>query len=193
MSGAPDRVGAADGSAGTVRRGAAVRRGAPEIGPAVPAWSIAALGLVAGLAGAVVTIGASGWLVVAAVLAVAATVIPRGPFGALLVVQLAVAGLYGGTHGPAVVVVLLLTTHLVLATGMLGAWMPRSARVQLRALRPTAVRFVLVQLGVQALGVVVLLVRGAGPGAVAGTWIGIAATLALLVLAIAVVVPILRR
>jgi hypothetical protein len=179
--------------------GVALRRGAPEIGAAVPAWSIAALGLVAGLAGAVVTIGGSGWLVVAAILAVGAAVLPRAPFGALLVVQLVVAGVYTGPRGPVVDVVLLLTTHLVLVTGMLGVWMPRSARVQLRSLRPTAVRFLLVQLGVQAVGVAVLVLHGSGvrPGTALGAagalWIGIAAAVALLVVAVLVLVPILRR
>lgn len=161
----------------------AERTGSPAIGPAVPAWSIGALGLVAGLVGSVVVIGASGWLVVALVLAVAAAVLPRGPFAALLVVQLAIAGLSGSN-----LVVLVLTTHLVLATSLLWAWTPRTARVQLRALAPSALRFVVVQVGVQAVGfVVVALFSGTGP--VGGVWLAVAGAVGLLALALGLFVP----
>lgn len=161
----------------------AERTGSPAIGPAVPAWSIGALGLVAGLVGSVVVIGASGWLVVAAVLAVAAAVLPRGPFAALLVVQLAIAGI-GGSN----LAVLVLTTHLVLATSLLWAWTPRTARVQLRALVPSALRFVVVQVGVQAVAFVVVGLFGdAGP--VGGVWLAIAGAVGLLALALGLFVP----
>ncbi|MDR6172517.1 MULTISPECIES: hypothetical protein [unclassified Curtobacterium] len=165
----------------------AERSGAPSIGPAVPAWTIGALGLVAGVVGSVVVIGASGWLVVAVVLAAAAAVLPRGPFAALLVGQLALAGI-GGTDLP----VLLLTTHLVLATSLLWAWTPRTARVQLRALLPSALRFVAVQVGSQAVAFVVVALLG-GSGPVGGVWLAIAGTAALLALAIGLFVPTLLR
>lgn len=165
----------------------AERAGAPSIGPAVPAWSIGALGLVAGVVGSVVVVGASGWLVVAIVLAVAAAVVPRGPFAALLTVQLALAGI-DGTELPA----LLLTTHLLLATSLLWAWTPRTARVQLRALVPSALRFVALQVGAQAVAfVVVALLGGAGP--VGGVWLAVAGTIALLALALGLFVPVLVR
>ncbi|KQS09932.1 hypothetical protein ASG04_04900 [Curtobacterium sp. Leaf183] len=161
----------------------AERTGSPAIGPAVPAWSIGALGLVAGLVGSVVVIGASGWLVIAAVLAVAAAVLPRGPFAALLVVQLAIAGI-GGSN----LAVLVLTTHLVLATSLLWAWTPRTARVQLRALVPSALRFVVVQVGVQAVAFVVVGLFGdAGP--VGGVWLAVAGAVGLLALALGLFVP----
>lgn len=161
----------------------AERTGSPAIGPAVPAWSIGALGLVAGLVGSIVVIGASGWLVVAAVLAVAAAVLPRGPFAALLVVQLAIAGI-----GASNLAVLVLTTHLVLATSLLWAWTPRTARVQLRALLPSALRFVVVQVGVQAVGFVVVALFGdAGP--VGGVWLAVAGAVGLLALALGLFVP----
>ncbi|WIB60192.1 hypothetical protein DEJ13_17405 [Curtobacterium sp. MCLR17_007] len=161
----------------------AERTGSPAIGPAVPAWSIGALGLVAGLVGSVVVIGASGWLVVAAVLAVAAAVLPRGPFAALLVVQLAIAGI-GGSN----LAVLVLTTHLVLATSLLWAWTPRTARVQLRALVPSALRFVVVQVGVQAVAFVVVGLFG-DAGQVGGVWLAVAGAVGLLALALGLFVP----
>lgn len=161
----------------------AERTGSPAIGPAVPAWSIGALGLVAGLVGSVVVIGASGWLVVALVLAVAAAVLPRGPFAALLVVQLAIAGPSGSN-----LAVLVLTTHLVLATSLLWAWTPRTARVQLRALVPSALRFVVVQVGVQAVAFVVVGLFGdAGP--VGGVWLAVAGAVGLLALVLGLFVP----
>ncbi|MGU3409410.1 hypothetical protein ACLBWP_04830 [Microbacterium sp. M1A1_1b] len=161
----------------------AERAGAPSIGPAVPAWTIGALGLVAGVVGSVVVIGASGWLVVAVVLAVAAALLPRGPFAALLVVQLALAGLDGMS-----LVVLVLTTHLVLATGLLWAWMPRTARVQLRALLPSALRFIAVQIGAQAVAFVVV-GRFGDAGPVGGIWLAVAGAVALLALAVGLFVP----
>ncbi|WP_144710373.1 hypothetical protein [Curtobacterium pusillum] len=174
-------------SAGPRTPSRAVRAGAPSIGPAVPAWTIGAVGLVAGVVGSAVVIGASGWLVIAIVLAVAAAVFPRGPFAALLVVQLAIAGL-SGTNPP----VLVLTTHLVLATGLLWAWTPRTARVQLRALRPSALRFALVQVGAQAVGFVVVAVFGeAGP--IGGVWLAVAGAVALLALALGLFLPVLLR
>ncbi|MGL3198908.1 MULTISPECIES: hypothetical protein [Curtobacterium] len=168
-------------------RSRAERTGAPSIGPAVPAWSIGALGLVAGVVGSVVVIGASGWLVVAIVLAVAAAVVPRGPFAALLTVQLALAGI-DGTNLP----VLLLTTHLLLATSLLWAWTPRTARVQLRALVPSALRFVALQVGAQAVAFVVVALLG-GTGPVGGVWLAVAGTVALLALALGLFVPVLLR
>lgn len=168
-------------------RSRAERTGAPSIGPAVPAWSIGALGLVAGVVGSVVVVGASGWLVVAIVLAVAAAVVPRGPFAALLTVQLGLAGI-GGTDLP----VLLLSTHLVLATSLLWAWTPRTARVQLRSLVPSALRFVAVQVGVQAVAFVVVTLLG-GTGPVGGVWLAVAGTVALLALALGLFVPVLLR
>ncbi|GAA3342552.1 hypothetical protein GCM10017714_31420 [Curtobacterium pusillum] len=165
----------------------AERTGAPSIGPAVPAWTIGALGLVAGLVGSVVVIGASGWFVVAAILAVAAAVVPRGPFAALLVVQLAIAGI-DGPNVPALV----LTTHLVLATSMLWAWTPRTARVQLRALLPSALRFASVQIGAQAVAFVVVTVFG-GAGPIGGVWLAVAGAIALLALALGLFVPTLLR
>jgi hypothetical protein len=174
-------------SAGSRAPSRAARAGAPSIGPAVPAWTIGALGLAAGLVGSVVVIGASGWLVVAAVLAVAAALLPRGPFATLLVVQLAIAGV-DGTNLP----VLVLTTHLVLATSLLWAWTPWAARVQLRALRPSALRFALVQVGAQAVGFVVVAVFGdAGP--VGGVWLAVAGAVALLALAVGLFLPVLLR
>jgi hypothetical protein len=165
----------------------ATRTGAPSIGAAVPAWTIGALGLVAGLVGSIVVIGASGWLVVAALLAVAAAVLPRGPFAALLVVQLAIAGL-GDTDLP----VLLLTTHLVLATSLLWAWTPMTARVQLRALLPSVLRFVAVQVGTQAVAFIVVAWFGdAGP--VGGVWLAVAGAVALLALTLGLFVPTLLR
>lgn len=159
------------------------RTGAPAIGPAVPAWTIGALGLVAGISGSVVVIGASGWLVVAVALAVAAALLPRGPFAALLVVQLAIAGLSGTT-----LAVLVLTTHIVLATSLLSAWTPWAARVQLRALLPAALRFAAVQVGVQAVAFVVVGLLGAA-GPVGGVWLAVAGAVALLALTLGVVVP----
>lgn len=163
------------------------RVGAPSIGPAIPAWTIGALGLVAGLVGSVVVIGASGWLVVAAALAVASALIPRGPFATLLVVQLAIAGLDGTDLR-----VLVLTTHLLLATSLIWAWTPRAARVQLRALLPTAARFAAVQVGAQAIAFVVTMPFGdvAPTAAVALT---IAGACGLLALALGLLVPTLRR
>lgn len=165
----------------------AERAGAPTIGPAVPAWTIGALGLVAGVVGSVVVIGANGWLVVAVGLAVAAALLPRGPFAALLVVQLAVAGLSG-----AGLAVLVLTTHLVLATSLVWAWTPWRARVQLRALVPAAVRFAVVQIGVQAVAFVVVGVLG-GAGRVGGVALAVAGAVALLALAFGLFVPTLVR
>lgn len=161
----------------------AERTGSPSIGPAVPAWTIGALGLVAGVVGAVVVIGMSGWLVVAVVLAVAAAVLPRGPFAALLVVQLAVAG-HAGSDLP----VLVLTTHLVLATSLVWSWTPRTARVQLRSLLPSAVRFVVVQVGTQAVAFVVVGFFG-DTGRVGGVWLAVAGAVALLALVVGLFVP----
>ena len=113
----------------------------------------------------------------------AAAVLPRGPFAALLVVQLAIAGI-GGSN----LAVLVLTTHLVLATSLLWAWTPRTARVQLRALVPSALRFVVVQVGVQAVGFVVVALFGdAGP--VGGVWLAVAGAVGLLALALGLFVP----
>lgn len=165
----------------------AVRAGAPTIGAAVPAWTIGALGLAAGVMGSVVVIGASGWLVVALGLAVAAALLPRGPFAALLVVQLAIAGLSGTS-----IALVVLTTHLVLATNLLWVWMPWTARVQLQALLPSAVRFAAVQLGVQAVAFVVVRVFG-GAGPVGGVWLAVAGAVALLALALGLFVPVLLR
>lgn len=181
------RTGSPASRAGSRAGSRAERTGAPAIGPAVPAWTIGALGLVAGIAGAAVVIGASGWLVVAAVLAAAAAVFPRGPFAAVLVTQLAIAGLSGATL-PALV----LTTHLVLATGLLWAWTPRTARVQLRALRPSALRFVAVQVGAQAVAFLAVAVFG-GAGRIGGVWLAIAGAVALLALALGLFVPVLLR
>ena len=160
----------------------AVRAGAPTIGAAVPPWTIGALGLAAGVVGSVVVVGLNGWLVVAVGLAVAAVVVPRGPFAALLVVQLA------GTD----LAVLVLTTHLVLATSLVWVWTPWRARVQLRALVPAALRFVVVQVGAQAVAFVVVgLFGGAGP--VGGVWLAVAGAVALLALAFGLFVPTLLR
>lgn len=168
-------------------RSRAERAGAPSIGPAAPAWTIGAFGLLAGVTGSAVVIGASGWLVVAVALAVAAALAPRGPFAALLVTQLAIAGL-DGTN----VAVLVLVTHLVLATSLVWAWTPWTARVQLGALVPSALRFAVVQVGAQALAfVVVALLGNAGP--VGGVWLAVAGAVGLLALAVGVFVPTLLR
>ncbi|MEK6344570.1 MAG: hypothetical protein V4737_12140 [Curtobacterium sp.] len=140
-----------------------------------------------GVVGSVVVIGASGWLVVAIVLAAATAVVPRGPFAALLTVQLALAGI-DGTNLP----VLLLTTHLLLATSLLRAWTPRTARVQLGALVPSALRFVALQVGAQAVAFVVVALLG-GTGSVGGVWLAVAGTVALLALALGLFVPVLLR
>lgn len=161
----------------------AERAGAPSIGAAVPAWTIGALGLVAGITGSAVVIGASGWLVVAVLLAVAAALLPRGPFAALLVVQLAIAGL-SGTSLP----LLLVTTHLVLATSLLWAWTPPTARVQLRSLLPSALRFAAVQAGTQAVAFIVVAQFG-GAGSIGGVWLAVAGAVALLALALGLFVP----
>jgi len=150
-------------------------------------WTIGALGVVAGVGGAAVVIGPNGWLPVAAALAVAAALLPRGPFAALLVVQLAIAGLDGAD-----VAVLLLATHLVLATNLLWAWTPRTARVQLRALLPSAIRFVAVQIGAQAVAFLVVGWFG-GADRVGGVWLAVAGAVALLALAVGLLVPTLLR
>lgn len=113
----------------------------------------------------------------------AAAVLPRGPFAALLVVQLAIAGI-----GASNLAVLVLTTHLVLATSLLWAWTPRTARVQLRALLPSALRFVVVQVGVQAVGFVVVALFG-DTGPIGGVWLAVAGAVGLLALALGLFVP----
>jgi hypothetical protein len=159
------------------------------VGRAVPGWAISALGAVAGIAGALVAVGASGWLVVAVVLAAAAAVFPRGPFAVLLVVQLAVAGADDARAWQVATVVG--TTHLVLAVSFLAAWVPRAARVQLRALRRPALRFLAVDAFAQAVAVGVMAVRSGSAGAV-GVEVAMAGGVALLVLAGWLLVPTLR-
>lgn len=179
----------------------------PVVGRTVPAWVLAAVGVVAGLGGGWAAVGASPWwLGLAAALVVAGAVFPRGPFAALLVVQLAVATVVDG-RGWGVLAVVLLTGHLVVATGVTWAVVPRRALVQLRALRPSALRFGCVQAGAQALAAVVELLglgghggagrSAAGHGAAsalsalhgAGGWIGLVGALAILAVAVAVLVP----
>ncbi|WP_111010251.1 hypothetical protein [Curtobacterium sp. MCBD17_013] len=166
-------------------------RSFPHVGRALPAWVLTALGVVAGLGGAWVAVGPSGWWFALAVALVAASaVFPRGPFTAGLVVQLAVAAVAGGAGagwGPLAVV--LLSTHLIVAVGMVASVVPRRALVQLRALRPSALRFVAVQAGTQLVAAVVRLVGVRGGADDGITWIAVLAAVAIVAVAVAVLVP----
>ncbi|KQO64875.1 hypothetical protein [Curtobacterium sp. Leaf261] len=175
----------------------AVGRGAPMVGRTVPGWSVTALGVVAGAGGAFVAVGSGGWLALAFALVVAGAVFPRGPFAALVVVQIAVAAVNDSAPGPWQVAVVIGTTHLVLAVSFLAAWIPRGARVQLRALRRPALRFAAVDAFAQVVAVLVTVLSGGpvvgAPGSgSAAVWIGIVGGIALLGLAVSLLVPVFR-
>ncbi|ARC58070.1 hypothetical protein AS850_13385 [Frondihabitans sp. 762G35] len=169
------------------------RAGFPDIGRTLPSEAVTALGVVAGGLAIWLVVGISGWLAIALALLVAAAAVPRGPFAALLVLQLAVAQTLTGLPGySGRLALVLLATHLVFATGLLSAWLPRRSRVQLAVLRRPLLRFVAIQVVAQAAAFVVLgLLRR--PEAVSIAWLGIVGAGAALVVALAFVVPALLR
>ncbi|MCU1528403.1 MAG: hypothetical protein JWP75_2166 [Frondihabitans sp.] len=167
--------------------------GFPRLGRTVPAIAVTGLGVVAGAIASLVVVGLSGWLVVALLLLFAAAALPRGPFVAVLVVQLAAAQVLVGAPGyTGRFALVLLASHLMFTTGALSVWLPRRAHVQLRVLRVPLLRFVAVQAAAQAVSFVVLaLVRPAN--ATSFVWLGIVGAAAALVLALTVLAPALLR
>ncbi|ROQ39828.1 hypothetical protein EDF46_1463 [Frondihabitans sp. PhB188] len=171
--------------------------GFPAVGRTVPAAAVTVLIGVVGALASLVVIGVSGWLVVALLLTVGAAALPRTPFAAILSVMLGLALVIDGDLGytPAFVV-LLAAIHLLLVAGQLAAWLPLRARVQVAVLRPPLVRYVLVQVAAQVVAFVVLTfarpVPGSAPGAGA-LWLGLVGGVAAVLLAVAVLIPLLLR
>jgi hypothetical protein len=167
--------------------------GFPDLGRTVPAPAVTALGVVAGTVASLVIIGISGWLVVALLLLLAAAALPRGPFAAVLIVQLAAAQVIVGAPGyTGRFALLVFASHLLFTTGALSVWLPRRARVQLRVLRLPLVRFVVVQVAAQLVSFLVLaLVHPTESGSF--LWLGVVGAAAALVLALTVLAPALLR
>jgi hypothetical protein len=167
--------------------------GFPELGRTVPALAVTALGVACAAVASVVVVGTSGWLVISFLLLFAAAALPRGPFAAVLVIQLAAAQVIVGAPGyTGRFALLLLASHLLFTTGTLSVWLPRRARVQLRVLRLPLVRFVAVQVAAQVVAFLVLaLVHPTGSGSL--VWLGIVGATAALVLALTVLAPALLR
>ncbi|GAA4679539.1 hypothetical protein [Frondihabitans cladoniiphilus] len=177
--------------------------GFPAVGPTIPARTLGLATLLVGLATSWLVIGLSGWLVVALLLTIGATLLPRAPFAVMLVVQLAMALVLTSPTGYTGRFALLLAgTHLLHALGSLAGWLPGGARVQLRVLRRPLVRYVAVQVAAQIVAFVVLTLlarpgaAGAGSAAAAGTgivWLGVVGAAAALVLGLTLLAPVLLR
>lgn len=173
---------------------AAELAGFPRIGATLPRWAITAALVVAGLVAAALAVGQSGWLVFSVLLIVAAAAFPRTPFAAGLIVQVAVAEALAssstGGYGWRLAIVLL-ALHLVQATSVLTAWLPKRVRVQPGVLRRPLVRFLVVQAAVQVAAFVVLgLLSGRFAGSV---WLGLTGGVAAAALAVLVLGPLLRE
>lgn len=179
-------------------RGVALRRetvvGAPPVaveidaGPSAPGWSVRALLLAAVTGLAALALGLAGappvlaWcLALVAGAVVAAFPAPPGPYLLVGVVGL----LLLGTDGPFVPAALALVAlaHLTVRVSWWAAHVPLRARVELAAVVPDARRLLVIQAGVQALGVLAMLVAH-GPGLAVAVALGGVALLALTLVAL---------
>ncbi|UNK72164.1 hypothetical protein [Microbacterium sp. H1-D42] len=140
-----------------------------SIGASIPGFSLPVLAVLTAVGGAMLLGVQGGWLIAIAVIAVIGVILPQ--VGGLwmaaggLIIALALA-----PPDPARTAVAIAAVHLLQVLGSLSLTIPLRARVALRALAPTGIRFVIVQAIAQgiALAVGMLPQVGALPLAVVG-------------------------
>ena len=169
-------------------------RGAPTIGPHVPGWALRGVFFVVGVILGIVEGTSVFWSGVVVVLAAAAVVVPRWMTAWVMLVVL--AGTVLTRHPdpldwhPYALVAGVQAAH-VLASWMLVA--PARSRVQLRALAPSARRFLAIQVPTQLLIVATLWLAAATTPRGALPAIAVVAAGALTCLALVLVGPLLRE
>jgi hypothetical protein len=172
-------------------------QGFPAIGRTIPAAGLTAVTLLVGSLASWVVIGVSGWLVIALLLTIGAAAVPRGAFAAILTTLLASALVIDGFDGyTGRFVVLLAAAHLLFVVASLSAWLPRNARVQLRVLRPSLLRYLAAQIVAQLVSFVVLVLVAPhnAPGtATAFGWLGVVGGVGCFALAVVALLPALLR
>lgn len=130
----------------------------------VPGWTVRAACTAAALVGAIATAGAPGWPWIAVAITVVAG-LTRLPVAAALAVGALLVAALMSDPAPARTAALVFAVHAIVVTTALATWIPLRSRVVLRALAPSAARFLWMQGAAQlvALGVG-RLVPETGPG-----------------------------
>lgn len=150
-----------------------------RIGPSVPGVALRALGVLIAVGAALLLAPPFGWVVVVAVLALIG-VLPNAQVVTWLVAAVLTALLIVQGPGEGRAAVVVAAVHALHVLGSLSFVVPVAARIALRALVPTAARFVAVQALTQAVlaGILLLPPGGAAPA------VALAGAAAVLVLAI---------
>lgn len=125
------------------------------------------------------------WQIVAIVLGVLAAVAPASRVAYLGVAVIVIAMLIEGAH-PGRTAVALVAVHAIHALTSIAAVVPAGAWITVRALRPAAIRFAVVQAAAQLAALGVALVPEVGSG-----WIGLVGGIALLGVAAVALVAVL--
>ncbi len=168
--------------------------GAPAIGAHVPGWALRAVFFVLGVTLGIVEGTSSFWSGVVIVLAAAAVVVPRWMTGWVMLVVL--AGTVLTRHPDPLDWHPYLLVAGVHAAHVLASWMliaPPRCRVQLRALRTSAVRYLAIQVPTQLLIAATLWFGSATPPRAALPAIAVVAAGALAALALVLLGPLLRE
>ncbi len=152
-----------------------------SIGPAVPGLVFGAIGVLAALCAALLLGASPFWLVATPALAALGAALPRTG-GAWLASGALVLLLIIREPDAARAATAVFTVHLLHVLGTLSLAAGPLDRIALAALRPTTVRFAVVQSISQAALAVALLASGAAPTVSLAAMAGAAATLALAVL-----------
>jgi len=165
-------------------------RGTVELGAAVPAALVNVLWALVAAVTAFAALGGSAWLIVALILVVLGAWLPRMLFPWLFLALIGLSMLWGDPreYTPALLITVA-GAHLAWVLAGVTSSIPAAARIRLRALGRPLLRFALVQAGVQAAALLVLVVVPHSAVRVAGP-IGAAA---LIGLAVALVIPLTRR
>lgn len=136
-------------------------------------------------AGAVALTPLVGWSVTAVLLGVLAVVLPQS-FAAWGSVACFVIGMLIAGPDPGRAMIAVLAVHLIHILTTLILVVPVRARIVLRALRPTALRFLVVQAIAQPLTLLVML--GSARGTVEAPWIVVAGAAALVTFTVVLIV-----
>lgn len=163
----------------------------------MPVLALRLSGIGAGALLSASLIGPNLWLIVALALLAGAALRPRSPAMVALIALLAIDFIVRGAHGYSWrFVVLAAGAHLLLGLAIQWVWLPWRGRIQLRALARPVRRFVIIQLSCQLASALLLefvFPRVGGGDVAVSPLLGIIGAAALLVLAVVVFVPILRR
>jgi hypothetical protein len=182
-------------SAANAERSPAVRlRRLPEVGARIPAVVVRVALAVLGVLLCIDRAPGGFWFVVGVLLALAAAVAPRiAPWA--LILLLAIVQLASGspTLDPRLLV-LLAGLHLLYVLAAYAAVLPVRGWVQLAVFAQPLLRFVVIQVVVQAVAVAALLILTPhGGGSLALPMAGIVGAVALVVVALVLVVPLVRE